>query len=176
MSNRSVNQLQVNPYTKHCNGHQGARGHTTNQPGKGTKNYNGGNYSWGGRGGRGCNSQRSKTWIPYHKWSKMTTKERWEAKNQNKAKGRSRWCDCDASVFIRFIRPKGKPVTISCFVDASHACDVVTRCSQTGILIFVNWAVSNCTFHLFWFTLNKPKSSQSSKGESKQLGPENYAH
>ena len=27
--------------------------------------------------------------------------------------------------------PKGKPVTISCFVDASHACDVVTRCSQT---------------------------------------------
>ena len=26
------------------------------------------------------------------------------------------------------------------FVDASHACDVVTRRSQTGILIFLNWA------------------------------------
>ena len=35
---------------------------------------------------------------------------------------------------------KGKPVTISCFVDASHACDVVTRHSQTGILIFLNQA------------------------------------
>ena len=35
---------------------------------------------------------------------------------------------------------KGKPVTISCFVDASHACDVVTRYSQTGILIFLNQA------------------------------------
>ena len=36
--------------------------------------------------------------------------------------------------------PKGKPVFISCFVDASHACDVVTCCSQTGIIIFLNWA------------------------------------
>ena len=36
--------------------------------------------------------------------------------------------------------PKGKPVSISCFVDASHACDVVTCCSQTGIIIFLNWA------------------------------------
>ena len=31
----------------------------------------------------------SNTSITYHKWSKMTTKERWEAKNQNKAKGNS---------------------------------------------------------------------------------------
>ena len=36
--------------------------------------------------------------------------------------------------------PKDKPVTISCFVDTSHACDVVTHCSQTGILIFLNQA------------------------------------
>ena len=36
--------------------------------------------------------------------------------------------------------PKGKPVSISCFVDASHACDVVTHHSQTGILIFLNQA------------------------------------
>ena len=36
--------------------------------------------------------------------------------------------------------PKGKPVTISCFVDASHACDIVTCHSQTGILIFLNQA------------------------------------
>ena len=37
--------------------------------------------------------------------------------------------------------PNGKPVTISCFVDDSHACDVVTCCSQTGILTFLNQAL-----------------------------------
>ena len=33
--------------------------------------------------------------------------------------------------------PKGKSVTISCFVDANHASNVVTRRSHTGILAFV---------------------------------------
>lgn len=33
--------------------------------------------------------------------------------------------------------PLGKPVTISCFVDANQASNVVMCCSQTGILIFV---------------------------------------
>ena len=32
--------------------------------------------------------------------------------------------------------PKGKPVTTSCFVDANHAGNVVTRRSHTGILIY----------------------------------------
>jgi hypothetical protein len=32
--------------------------------------------------------------------------------------------------------PKGKPVCISCFVDANHAGNVVTRRSHTGILIY----------------------------------------
>lgn len=89
MSNRFVNQVQVNPNIKSGNGRQGARGHTNNRPGRGKGIYNGRNNFRNGRGGRGRNSQRSKTWIPYHKWSKMTTKERWEAKNQNKAKGNS---------------------------------------------------------------------------------------
>ena len=89
MSNRFVNQVQVNPNIKPGNGHQGARGHTNNRPGRGKGIYNGRNNFRNGRGGRGRNSQRSKTWIPYHKWSKMTTKERWEAKNQNKPKGNS---------------------------------------------------------------------------------------
>ena len=35
---------------------------------------------------------------------------------------------------------RGKPVIISCFVDANHAGDVVDRRSQTGVLIFVNKA------------------------------------
>ena len=33
--------------------------------------------------------------------------------------------------------PRGRPVTISCFVDANHAGNSVTRRSHTGILIFV---------------------------------------
>ena len=35
-------------------------------------------------------------------------------------------------------QPLGMEVSIHCFVDASHASDVVTRRSQTGILIFIN--------------------------------------
>ena len=37
-------------------------------------------------------------------------------------------------------KPCGKAVQISCFVDADHAGDQVTRRSRTGILIFVNRA------------------------------------
>ena len=37
-------------------------------------------------------------------------------------------------------KPRGKPVQITCFVDADHAGDRVTRRSRTGVLIFVNKA------------------------------------
>ena len=37
-------------------------------------------------------------------------------------------------------KPRGRPVQITCFVDADHAGDRVTRRSRTGILIFVNKA------------------------------------
>jgi hypothetical protein len=36
--------------------------------------------------------------------------------------------------------PRGKSVMVSCFVDANHAGDRVTRRSHTGIIIFVNRA------------------------------------
>jgi len=36
--------------------------------------------------------------------------------------------------------PRGKPISIHCFVDASHAADKVTRRSQTGVIIFCNRA------------------------------------
>lgn len=36
--------------------------------------------------------------------------------------------------------PRVKEVSITCFVDASHASDLKTRRSYTGILIFVNRA------------------------------------
>ncbi len=35
-------------------------------------------------------------------------------------------------------RPRGGLVTTHCFVDASHADNKANRCSQTGILIFLN--------------------------------------
>jgi hypothetical protein len=37
-------------------------------------------------------------------------------------------------------KPKGKPVSTHCFVDAGHAGDKTTRRSQTGVLIFLNRA------------------------------------
>ena len=37
-------------------------------------------------------------------------------------------------------KPRGKPVQITCFVDADHAGDQVTRRSRTGVLFFVNKA------------------------------------
>jgi hypothetical protein len=35
-------------------------------------------------------------------------------------------------------KPKGKPAQVTCYVDADHAHDVVTRKSVTGILIMIN--------------------------------------
>ena len=52
------------------------------------------------------------------------------------------WVDFykDAKEEIPFDMPEplGKEVSIHCFVDASHASDVATRRSQSGILIFIN--------------------------------------
>ena len=42
--------------------------------------------------------------------------------------------------------PRGNPVVISCFVDANHAGDLVTRKSQTGIFIYINNAL------VIWFS------------------------
>jgi hypothetical protein len=36
------------------------------------------------------------------------------------------------------LEPKGKPIRMTCFKDADHAHDVVTRRSVTGILLFAN--------------------------------------
>ena len=36
--------------------------------------------------------------------------------------------------------PRGKEVSMHCFVDASHGSDKATRRSQTGVLIFINRA------------------------------------
>jgi hypothetical protein len=36
--------------------------------------------------------------------------------------------------------PRGKSVTMTCFVDADHAGCLATSCSHTGVIIFVNRA------------------------------------
>jgi hypothetical protein len=36
--------------------------------------------------------------------------------------------------------PRGQSVVVTCYVDADHAGCRVTRCSQTGIIIFVQSA------------------------------------
>ena len=36
--------------------------------------------------------------------------------------------------------PRGKPMQINCFVDSDHASNLVTQCSHTGILTFLNKA------------------------------------
>jgi hypothetical protein len=63
--------------------------------------------------------------------------------------GDARFTKCDWSEFYpgatEAIPPnapevRGKPVTMSCFVDADHAGCRVTRRSHTGVLIFVNRA------------------------------------
>ena len=43
-------------------------------------------------------------------------------------------------------KPKGNPMSKHCFVDASHGSDLLTRRSQTGILIFCNRAP------IIWFS------------------------
>jgi hypothetical protein len=42
--------------------------------------------------------------------------------------------------------PRGKPIMISCFVDADHAGNLVTQRSHTGIIIFCN------TAPILWFS------------------------
>ncbi|HSN67533.1 MAG TPA: reverse transcriptase domain-containing protein [Fusibacter sp.] len=46
--------------------------------------------------------------------------------------------DADNKVPPNMLKPKGIPVKITCFVDADHAGDLVSRRSHTGIIIFVN--------------------------------------
>jgi hypothetical protein len=48
--------------------------------------------------------------------------------------------DAQESIPPNLPEPLGKPVSIHCFVDANLAGNVVTRRSQTGILIFINRA------------------------------------
>ncbi|KAI2495965.1 Reverse transcriptase (RNA-dependent DNA polymerase) [Fragilaria crotonensis] len=54
--------------------------------------------------------------------------------------------------------PKGKSVTISCFVDANHAGNVITRRSHTGIIVYVQNAP------IIWFSKRQNTVEASSFG------------
>jgi hypothetical protein len=45
--------------------------------------------------------------------------------------------DVSEAIPPKMPKPRGNPVNTTCLVDANHAGDLVTRRSQTGILIFV---------------------------------------
>ena len=90
MSNRFVNQVQIHN-TRNGNSRKGARGRITNWSNRGRSYHNSRNNNQRGRGGRGRNKQGSNTWIPSDKWNKMSAKERWEAKNNNKTRGSTQY-------------------------------------------------------------------------------------
>jgi hypothetical protein len=54
--------------------------------------------------------------------------------------------------------PRGKAITISCFVDADHSGNLVTRRSHTGILIFCNRAP------ILWFSKRQNTAETSTFG------------
>ena len=54
--------------------------------------------------------------------------------------------------------PLGEPVEIHCFVDSSHASDITTCKSQTGILIFLNCAP------IFWYSKKQTSMESSTFG------------
>ena len=58
----------------------------------------------------------------------------------------------------RMPEPKGKPVITSCFVDANHAGNVVTRRSHSGILLYVNNAP------ILWYSKRQNTVESSSFG------------
>jgi hypothetical protein len=55
-------------------------------------------------------------------------------------------------------KPRGKVVQIIVFVDASHGCDLLTRRSRTGILIYINRAP------IMWFSKKQNTIETSSFG------------
>jgi hypothetical protein len=48
--------------------------------------------------------------------------------------------DIEEEIPLKCPTPKGNPVIMTCFVDANHAGDKVTRRSQTGFIIYLNLA------------------------------------
>ena len=54
--------------------------------------------------------------------------------------------------------PRGQMVSTHCFVDSDHAANTVTRCSQTGLLHFVNRA------SVTWFSQRQSTVETSSFG------------
>ena len=56
------------------------------------------------------------------------------------------YSDAQEDIPSNLPKPRGKEVSITCFVDASHVSNLKTRRSHTGILIFINRAP------IFWYS------------------------
>ncbi len=46
--------------------------------------------------------------------------------------------DAKEAIPMNAPEPRGKPIIVSCFVDADHAGNRITRCSHMGIIILCN--------------------------------------
>jgi hypothetical protein len=81
-------------------------------------------------------------YLRKHADSTMAFDDKWPATNDN-AFHLSDWTDSEYGDVEEDLPPKmpkplGNPVKMTCFVDANHAGDKVTRRSQTGFIIFLN--------------------------------------
>ena len=83
-------------------------------------------------------------------------------------KSNADWRDFNGDVTEELLpnmpEPRGQPVVVSCFVDANHAGNVITRRSHTGMLIYVQNAP------IIWF------SKRQNTVESSSFGSEFVAH
>jgi hypothetical protein len=76
------------------------------------------------------------------------------------------WKECylgaTEAILDNMPEPRGKPVLTTCFVDADHAGCRLTRCSHSGVLIFVNRAP------IIWFS-NRQATVESSTFGSESI-------
>ena len=70
------------------------------------------------------------------------------------------YVDATEDLLTNVPTPQGKSIQLNCFVDADHGDDRVTRCSQTGIILFENSAP------LLWYS-KRQNTVESSTFESK---------
>jgi hypothetical protein len=82
-------------------------------------------------------------YLKHHGRSKLVfddTNPEFDERRFKKCNWSETYPDAEEAIPTNMPEPRGKPVTVNCFVDASHAGCQVTRRSQTGVIIFCNRA------------------------------------
>jgi hypothetical protein len=82
-------------------------------------------------------------YLKYHERSTLVfdhTRPRYDCSRFRQVDWKDFYGDVQEAIPPNMPEPLGQPVTTTCFVDADHAGNLLTRRSHTGILIFVNMA------------------------------------